>query len=272
MISYLGSIEAEPRASFALLFHVIVDAVNRSYYKIESFVNKQDCFIYISDTYIERYKYYLDFVSEGYIKFIQKCEIDDIDKEIAEKWFAELRDNMFIHLNSLIEIIDYYIGVKSGTEDKNHYKELCDLLLMHHDIISDFFNNKRKDIYKKYAFKTYGDILEKLETERSIYENTSDFRKKVYDLIFKSAKNEAALIVKCTEKICDKPLDQLSDLKDFDEMKKISIETFDKLEKIKKRNFMVMEKDAKYYAEEQEKRDSEFTSLLFKMQKELIKG
>ena len=271
-VAELGRIESEPHASFVLLAESSIRAINDNLNKINSFAVSEERIVYLAETYEKELQERIDFASMKRGDYITNCEKEYIDKEMAEKWCDEILRLSILRLEVFVFVLKRYLFDDAYTGSDKACKGLCGLLAEHGEKIWDFYVNSRIGVYQKFAFASGGELLDRIETERGLYEATSDFRKKLCELVCDASEEEAKLIIDCTDELCDAPLTHLIALTGVETGGKISAETIAMLEELRKSNFDAMKKDAKYFAEEQMKRDKEFNSLLFKMQKEVSGG
>lgn len=306
MIRELGKIEAEPRASFVLFAEAMIERLNRSFGKINKFVQNSECISYLADAYKKTFETYLNLNTVDKERFITGCEKEYIDTHIAEGWYDDLKSILLCELKAFIDIVERYLvrrkysnkestfkestlvgsvsfalvsavfdiaekvaSIMSNYGKEGIYKQLCELLEEHRLTVTEFYNTTMKDIYKKYAYQPEYDLMYKIEIERMRYESLGEFRRKLCELIVSASEIDGMFIADCTKELSDMPLAQLAVLGESSDRKLLSDEIFSKLTEMRKKNFDAMKNDAKYFAEEQAKRDKEFNDLVYRMRKEL---
>ena len=305
-ITELGQIEAELRPSFTLYTQMMVDAVNSSYSKVSLFIRKKDIITCFADAYISRYKLYIDSVTKWRSKFIKENEKGRIPRDIAEKWTDDLRYELFEQLRVFVDMVEHFLSVNPMNNilgaidfEEDTYqkikdngihkgiskainnmisnlscKELCDILSNHTAAIRDFYTNKRKDIYIRNAINANGNkrlLLDKLDTEKELYEVSGDLRRSICELLSNTSEKDSKFIANCFGNLCNTPLIELSSLELNSEIKHISSETYKKLDDLRKNTYELLLSDAKLYVAEQEKRESAINALFYEMSLDLEK-
>jgi len=263
----LGVIESRPRPGFILLVESMVNNYNRALKKAYFIFDNYERIEYFASFYKRVLEEHLNFRNNQRPAFIEKCQNQLIDTDVAEKWADDIRSFSVLRLEVFVSLIEEYLSSYTAHEDDESYKEICDTLSEHSQIIRDFYNNKRIGIYHKNALCSYGDALDRIETERALYEATKDIRKKLFEMTADSS--EKVYLRIAAGRLCDEPLNQLTGLSDSEAGRRISAETFSMIDKLRNDTYDAMRSDAESFAEEQEKRDNEFYSLIFRMKKEL---
>lgn len=177
-VTELGRIEAEPRASFSLLTESSIRAINDTFSKINSFAVSKDRIVYLTATYEKELQERIDFAVVKRNDFIINCEREYIDTDIAEKWCDAILQLSVLRLEVFVMILNSCLTDNPSMSYNKSYKELCELLAEHGEKVWDFYQTFRIGIYQKFAFASGGKLLDRIETERGIYEATSEFRKK----------------------------------------------------------------------------------------------
>ena len=112
--------------------------------------------------------------------------------------------------------------------------------------------------------------LDKLETESKLYQFTAIFQRTLQDIIFSCAKAEDRIfILNWANSLLDIQIDDILTLIVDNDMQKISDTVLTEFSQLKQKNYEIYLADAKSYGKEQERRDKQFNSLLFKMRKGL---
>ena len=268
----LGKLEAEVRPSFSLLVDVLVKRINSVYESIISFSLKQDIIDCLLAEYKKMLNEHIERSTSKRSEYIDKCKKEYIDSNIAQKWIEESKEIAILRLKVFSMIVNECLEYDVTSDDNELYDKIFALLSLHAEAVNSFYENQRIGIYQNNAFSSYSEALDRIETEKKLYEATSEFRKKTIDLITDASEGNSRIIIICTKKLCDMPIMQLLDVKSSDFDNRISQETFAMLDKLRYDNYDNMKKDARFFAEEQERRDKEFNSLLFRMKKELERG
>ena len=151
-------------------------------------------------------------------------------------------------------------------------EEVVELLQEYKEKVDQFYKNERSAIYVSYAFTANGELQEKFATELKLYEISSNFQKKLQDIIFSLEKNENKIfLINWANNLIDLPVDETINFIELKKLDAIPEQVLNQFMELKKKNFEVYLSDAKAYGEEQERREKEFNSLIFKMRKGLAK-
>lgn len=76
--------------------------------------------------------------------------------------------------------------------------------------VDNFYKNDRSAIYVNYVFAANGELQEKFETELKLYKISSEFQKKLQDIIFSLEKNENKIfLINWANNLIDLPVDEI---------------------------------------------------------------
>ena len=151
-------------------------------------------------------------------------------------------------------------------------EDVVELLQEYKERVDQFYKNERSAIYVNYAFTGNGELQEKFATELELYKISSEFQKKLQNIIFSLEKNENKIfLINWANNLIDLPVDEIIDFIELKKLDAIPEQVLNQFMELKKKNFEVYLSAAKAYGEEQERREKEFNSLIFKMRKGLAK-
>ena len=115
-------------------------------------------------------------------------------------------------------------------------------------------------------------MSDKFETEAELYKRTSKFQADLQGIIFSCEKSEDRIfILNWTDSLLDIQIDEVLALAADNGLDKISADILDGFAQLKLRNYDAYLSDAKAYSEEQEQREKQYNSLVFKMRQDLAK-
>lgn len=134
------------------------------------------------------------------------------------------------------------------------------------------FLEERKGIYQRYAFLPGGELSDKFETEAELYKRTSKFQANLQGVIFSCGKSEERIfILNWADSLLDIQIDEVLALAADNGLDNISADILDGFAQLKMRNYDAYLSDAKAYSEEQEQREKQYNSLVFRMRQDLAK-
>lgn len=267
-IRQLALLEKEERASFGFIAENTAKIIRNALKKIEFFeANTQYVVWAISawESWTEKYKVFKTVCREE-LKI--SCENDKIQEEIWQKWYTEwqlLRFNIEQKFQPVIER-ELRERIPMIKEDEiSVAQQIISELEVYRNAVDTFYREERKGVYQNFILQSNGDLQVKLETESKLYSLTSQFQSALQDIIFNCAKAEDRIfILNWANDLMDIQIDNVIALISDNNLDKISETILTEFSELKKKNYEIYLADDKSYSEEQERRDKQFNSLLFK--------
>lgn len=273
-ITKLAELEEEKRASFSFIAENTVNIVKNALIKMDYFEKNKDfavSAINLWDKWSMDYKVLKTTYKED---LKNSCEREEIEEEIWSSWFEDWCATRFTIEKQFMPLIKEGLSGNFDVEKKGVavIEEVVELLQEYKEKVDQFYKNERSAIYVSYAFTANGELQEKFATELKLYEISSNFQKKLQDIIFSLEKNENKIfLINWANNLIDLPVDEIIDFIELKKLDAIPEQVLNQFMELKKKNFEVYLSDAKAYGEEQERREKEFNSLIFKMRKGLAK-
>ena len=274
-ISELAELENEKRASFSFIAENTANIVKNALIKMDYFEKNKDfavAAINLWDKWSMDYKVLKTTYKED---LKNNCEKEEIEEEVWMKWFEDWCNTRFVIEQQFMPLIKE--GLNGNFEaEKNGVviiEDIVALLDEYKKKVDNFYKNDRNAIYVNYVFAANGELQEKFETELKLYKISSEFQKKLQDIIFSLEKNENKIfLINWANKLIDLPVDEIINFVQLNNLDSIPQNILNQFIELKKKNFESYLSDAKAYGKEQERRDKEFNSLIFKMRKGLAKN
>ena len=264
-LTELAAISREERATFPLIAENTARILMNALMKIEHFEAHRDFVVNAVKTLTDWTEDYRVFRTSRRTELQHSCGDDRIDPEVWEAWFSDwqaLRLEVERKLQPLLER-----GLKSEIPDG-----LIPALEEYKAAIDRFFLEERKGIYQRYAFVPGGELSDKFETEAELYKRTSKFQADLQGVIFSCGKSEERIfILNWADSLLDIQIDEVLALAADNGLDKISADILDGVAQLKLRNYDAYLSDAKAYSEEQEQREKQYNSLVFRMRQDLAK-
>ncbi|ETJ04417.1 MAG: hypothetical protein Q605_AUC00685G0006 [Actinomyces urogenitalis DORA_12] len=274
-ISELAELENEKRASFSFIAENTANIVKNALIKMDYFEKNKNfavAAINLWDKWSMDYKVLKTTYKED---LKNNCEKEDIEEEVWMKWFEDWCNTRFVIEQQFMPLIKE--GLNGNFEaEKNGVviiEDIVALLDEYKKKVDNFYKNDRSAIYVNYVFAANGELQEKFETELKLYKISSEFQKKLQDIIFSLEKNENKIfLINWANNLIDLPVDEIINFVQLNNLDSIPQNVLNQFIELKKKNFESYLSDAKAYGREQERRDKEFNSLIFKMRKGLAKN
>lgn len=274
-ISELAELENEKRASFSFIAENTANIVKNALIKMDYFEKNKDfavSAINLWDEWSMDYKVLKTTYKED---LKNSCEKEDIEEEVWMKWFEDWCNTRFVIEEQFMPLIKEGLNGNFEAEKKGVaiIEEVVALLDEYKKKVDNFYKNDRSAIYVNYVFAANGELQEKFETELKLYKISSEFQKKLQDIIFSLEKNENKIfLINWANNLIDLPVDEIINFVQLNNLDSIPQNVLNQFIELKKKNFESYLSDAKAYGKEQERRDKEFNSLIFKMRKGLAKN
>ena len=275
-ISELAVLEAEQRASFIFIVENIATIIKNALCKIE-FFEKNKSFaknaVILWEQWSENYKAFKTKLKEE-LKAV--CDSDSIDEDVYSNWYVDWQKKRFIVETKFLPLIAS--GLKNRLLEANEGQEtiveqVVALLQSYKEGIDKFYLEERKNIHQKFAFVPGGEVQEKFETESELYKLTTALQNHLQQLIFSIDNVEDRLfLLKWAESLIDVQVDEILDFVKDENLLKISETILTEFADLKRQNFEVYLSDSKAYSEALQRREKEYTSLVYKMRKDLMKA
>lgn len=274
-ISELAELENEKRASFSFIAENTANIVKNALIKMDYFEKNKDfavAAINLWDKWSMDYKVLKTTYKED---LKNSCEKEDIEEEVWMKWFNDWCNTRFVIEEQFMPLIKEGLNGNFEAEKKGVaiIEDVVALLDEYKKKVDNFYKNDRSAIYVNYVFAANGELQEKFETELKLYKISSEFQKKLQDIIFSLEKNENKIfLINWANNLIDLPVDEIINFVQLNNLDSIPQNVLNQFIELKKKNFESYLSDAKAYGKEQERRDKEFNSLIFKMRKGLAKN
>lgn len=273
-LDFLANIEAIKRPSFAFLIEYTSNMIEGKVQKIKWFNTKSKEITKISAELISYLSQYQNFTTLGFHIFEKKLLDDGIDQDMIEAWFAKWRNERFIIMQKLFNLLKLIEqDVKLPTDI---IIRVLGSLTTYQQDINNFFSKEVVNIHKKYAFQTAGKFQEKFETEIQLANVVSKFSKKIKEIIFEcDSINQKILIYRWSADWFNLHVNEIVSFSKDSNIKDLTPEfsnILNKIERLNNENFETYLNDLQSYTKFMKKRDDDFNNLMFKMRKELDKG
>ncbi|KMV28476.1 hypothetical protein AB733_23405 [Photobacterium swingsii] len=270
----LGQFASEPRPSFDLVAENSATMLTDSLKRIEFYEDNRSLVNSLINSEREWSKdlKVVKSVSKENLKL--ECEEDDIEEIHWQAWFSDWSDKRWLIEQCLQPLIEKGIEGAFVYHNLNTTTplviQLIDLLTQYKNKVDNFYLCDRKSIHQKFAFQPDGHLQEKFESENELYKHTVTFQEQLHDIIFSLEKVEERLwLFHWSDALIDMAIDTILDFirdKDLDGISKTVIGDFTQL---RLQNYSTFINDAKAHSEMSAKWDKEYSSLMFKMRKEL---
>lgn len=273
-ITKLAELEEEKRASFSFIAENTANIVKNALIKMDYFEKNKDfavSAINLWDKWSMDYKVLKTTYKED---LKNSCEREEIEEEIWSSWFEDWCATRFTIEKQFMPLIKEGLSGSFDVEKKGVavIEDVVELLQEYKEKVDQFYKNDRSAIYVNYAFTGNGELQEKFATELELYKISSEFQKKLQNIIFSLEKNENKIfLINWANNLIDLPVDEIIDFIELKKLDAIPEQVLNQFMELKKKNFEGYLSDAKAYGQEQERREKEFNSLIFKMRKGLAK-
>ncbi|MBI9032750.1 hypothetical protein JEZ13_12230 [bacterium] len=273
-LDFLANIETIKRPSFTFLIEYTGKIIEAKVQKIKWFNTKSKEITKISAELISYLGQYQTFTTSEFHTFEKKLLEDSIDQEKIVVWFAKWREERFIIMQKLFNLLKLIEqDLKLPTEI---IIRVLDSLKNYQQEINNFFSKEVVSIHKKYAFQTAGKFQEKFETEIQLANIVSKFSHSIKEIIFDCETiNQKILIYRWSSDWFNLHVNEIVSFSKESNIKDLTPEfskILNKIERLNNENFETYLNDLQSYSEFMKKRDDNFHSLMFKMRKELEKG
>ena len=148
--------------------------------------------------------------------------------------------------------------------------DLIDTLNEYKSSVDSFYLEKRKAIFRKFAFKVGGEFRDRLETESELWKSTAAFEAKLQKIIFNCDVPEDRLfIIDWSKNLPNLQIDGvLASVKDSG-IDSIPQDVLDEFTVLRQRNLEAYLSDAESYARALDERGRVYNALLYKIVKGL---
>lgn len=274
-IHALAILEKEERASFGFIAENTAKIIRNALLKVEYFQDNHAFVMHAINVWEDWSEGYRVFKTTYREDLKHGCEDDGIEEDIWDQWYEDWQKIRYAIEQKVQPIIER--GLKSNiptlTETKMSVPEqLIEVLETYKNNVDRFFLEDRKGIYQKFAFQAGGDLQDKFESQSELYKCTSSLQSALQEIIFNCANAEdRVFILKWANSLLDIQIDEILTFVADNELQNISNTILTEFATLKQKNFDAYLTDAKAYSEEKARREKEYTSLIFKMRKDLMK-
>lgn len=149
-------------------------------------------------------------------------------------------------------------------------ERVLDALRGYREAVDKFYLHELKNIYQKFAFQAGGDLQEKFETESELYKSAEKFQRDLQEIIFaRDDTEERIFLLKWSKPLLNLPIDELSNFIRDRKLDTISQEILTQFAELKRQNFAQFLVDAQAYGAAIQRREAEYTALIFRMRQAL---
>ena len=269
----LGLLEREVRASFSLISENMTDIVLNVLEKIV-FLDEHRELVEkaagICEDWTEDYK---RFKIERLSALRYAAIKDAVDEETVEKWCREWARIRFAVARMVEPLLEWLIDrERSDTEGFPAAGDLIAALNEYKSSVDSFYLEKRKAIYRKFAFQVSGVFRDKLETESELWKFTNALESKLQKIIFSCDIPEDRLfIIGWSKNLSNLHIDGvLASIKDSG-TESVSQDVLDEFAALRQRNLEAYLSDAESYGKALDERERTYNTLLYNMVKDLKK-
>ncbi|WP_455542936.1 hypothetical protein [Intestinibacter sp.] len=270
----LAELECEKRASFEFIAENTANIVKNALAKIDYFEKNKEFAVAAIELWDEWTMDYKVLATTYKDDLKTSCEDDEIEAEVWNGWFDDWCKARFTIEKQFMPLVKQGLSGSFDEEEKGVgiVVDVIKLLEQYKKDVDKFYKEERSGVYVSFAFAGNGELQEKFETELKLYEISSNFQKKMQDVIFSLNKNENKIfLINWMNNLIDLPVDEIVEFINSRNLDAIPMEVLNQFIELKKKNFETYLSDAKAYGAEQQRRDKEFNSLIFKMRKGLNK-
>ena len=271
----LAILEKEERASFGFIAENTAKIIRNALLKVEYFQDNHAFVMHAINVWEDWSEGYRVFKTTYREDLKHGCEDDGIEEDIWGQWYEDWQKIRYAIEQKVQPIIER--GLKSNILTLSETKvsvpeQLIEVLETYKNNVDRFFLEDRKGIYQKFAFQAGGDLQDKFESQSELYKCTSSLQSALQEIIFNCANAEdRVFILKWANSLLDIQIDEILTFVADNELQNISNTILTEFATLKQKNFDTYLTDAKAYSEEKARREKEYTSLIFKMRKDLMK-
>lgn len=271
----LAILEKEERASFGFIAENTAKIIRNALLKVEYFQDNHAFVMHAINVWEDWSEGYRVFKTTYREDLKHGCEDDGIEEDIWGQWYEDWQKIRYAIEQKVQPIIDR--GLKSNIPTLSETnvsvpEQLIEVLETYKNNVDRFFLEDRKGIYQKFAFQAGGDLQDKFESQSELYKCTASLQSALQEIIFNCANAEdRVFILKWANSLLDIQIDEILTFVADNELQNISNTILTEFATLKQKNFDAYLTDAKAYSEEKARREKEYTSLIFKMRKDLMK-
>lgn len=271
----LALLEKEERASFGFIAENTAKIIRNALLKVEYFQDNHAFVMHAINVWEDWSEGYRVFKTTYREDLKHGCEDDGIEEDIWGQWYEDWQKIRYAIEQKVQPIIER--GLKSNIPTLSETKvsvpeQLIEVLETYKNNVDRFFLEDRKGIYQKFAFQAGGDLQDKFESQSELYKCTASLQSALQEIIFNCANAEdRVFILKWANSLLDIQIDEILTFVADNGLQNISNTILTEFATLKQKNFDAYLTDAKAYSEEKARREKEYTSLIFKMRKDLMK-
>lgn len=206
---------------------------------------------------------------------VQLCNEDGIEQGDCHPWLQdwyELRLQLEIRLQALLEC-----GVDNRLDQNNLKGEpvlmIIEALEKYKLAIDEFYISERKGIHQEMVFNANANLQEKMAVETALYKLNVAFQQSLQQVIFGLQDIEQRLFVfHWAESITSLGIGNVVDFIRNQNLDQVSEALLNDFTQLKLKNYASFIDDAQQYAKDIKEQEKEYTSLMFRMRKELNKA
>lgn len=272
----LAVLENETRPSFALVAENTAKILKDFLLKIEFFEEHHDFVqnaVNTLEAWTNDYKVFKTTYKEN---FIHNCIDGGAEEEIATKWFNDWQTLRFTVEKKVQPLIVQGLKKDIILNDESEIsviEEILKSLDKYKKAIDNFYKEERLNIYQDVTMNFGSELQEKFKVESKLYPITADFQKDLQRIIFNCKYAEDRIfILKWAKDLLDLPIDNILNYMSDNDINAISEDILTSFIALKQKNYETYLNHAEAYDKAQQERQKQYTSLIFKMTKDLQKS
>jgi uncharacterized protein YfcZ (UPF0381/DUF406 family) len=271
----LFALEKEERASFPFIVENAAKIIKDALVKIEFFETNRPFVmgaVELLEQWTEEYKIFKTTLKD---ELKHTAEDDGIESEIYNAWYEDWQKQRMTIEERFLPLIERGLKgslLESADDGTTVIEKVLKLLEEYKTKINSFYLDERKSIYIDNALNIGGELQEKLVTESKLYKLTANFHFDLQSVIFSLEKSEDRLfLLRWAEVLIDLQIDDVLSFVQDNELTKISLEVINEFADLKQKNFDIYISDSQSFSEELQRREKEYSALIFRMRKDLMK-
>ncbi len=270
----LAALYVEPRVDFAFLVENAAHIVRAAQQRVDFFTRHRAFVTNVVAKWAAWTDNYKAFATNMHEELASLCRDDGVEPDTYDAWFDDWRSKRFTLEQRFLPLVEFALkgNLLSSGDEESAAERMLTILQTYRDDVDGFYLHERKNIYQKFAFQAGGDLQEKFETESELYKLTEKFQRAVQEIIFGCERTEERMfLLRWAEPLSNVPITQLVTFIQERELDVISAEVLNQFAELRRQNFAAYLADSRAYGEALQKREKEYTALVFRMRKDLMK-
>ena len=270
----LAVLYVEPRVDFAFLVENAAHIVRAAQQRVDFFTQHRTFVTSVVAKWAAWTDNYKAFATNMHEELASLCRDDGIEPDTYDAWFNDWRSKRFTLEQRFLPLVEFALkgNLLSSDGEESAAERMLTILQTYRDDVDGFYLHERKNIYQKFAFQAGGELQEKFETESELYKLTEKFQRAVQEIIFGCERTEERMfLLRWAKPLSNVPITQLVTFIQERELDVISAEVLNQFAELRRQNFAAYLADSRAYGEALQKREKEYTALVFRMRKDLMK-